>query len=92
MTLSLTTLRPLEGGRGPFGVFQAFLKWLCQVCKSRTMGAHKGYDPKGFVQFMRWQGVTPHGTQNTHPLVGSATNQQQEPPGLPTTSERPKRD
>ncbi len=39
------------------------------------MGAHKGYNSKGFVQFMRWQGATPHGTQNIHPLVGSAINQ-----------------
>ena len=29
-----------------------------------TMGADKGYDPKEFLQFMDWRGVTSHVAQN----------------------------
>ena len=38
----------------------------------RTIGADKGYDSKGFVEFMRWRGITPHVSQNSNRLGGSA--------------------
>jgi transposase len=40
--------------------------------KKKTIGADKGYDTKGFVREMRYQGITPHVSQNTKRKGGSA--------------------
>ena len=39
---------------------------------SKTIGVDKGYDSKGFVQSMRWLGVTPHAARNRNRPGGSA--------------------
>ena len=41
----------------------------------KTIGADKGYDSKGFVEFMCCHGVTPHVAQNTNRPGGSTIDQ-----------------
>ena len=41
----------------------------------KTIGAGKGYNTKGFVQFMRWLDVTPHVARDTNRSGGSAIDQ-----------------